>query len=409
MKWILFTTLLAFLPGLLIAQDESKYSINLSGFISYESIFDTRQTVSAREGDVLIFSARVSRDLNGEDVNAQPSFNMFAVHSRLKADVTGPDIFGARSTALLEFDFLGNSDPAIGLVRLRHSIIKLDWGKATVFVGQYWHPMFVTSSFPEVSSWGGGAPLAAFSRNPQIRFDYNLSHSFSAGIIALTQRDFSTTGPVGGTPDYLRNSGIPELNLHLGYQDKGWNLGVVSGYKIIKPRLADLEGQKLDETLGSWHTNAYIRKDWPDFTIKVQGLYGQNMHDFLMMGGYGEFIDSQTNEITYSNWEIVSLWTEWLYRNGNLTYSVFGGYSENLGLADEPGANDMVNFYGRGVDINYTYRVSPRLTLQVEKFQIMGEIMYSAAAYGSTQSNGAVSDTEVADNWRFQLHLKYSF
>lgn len=409
MKYVIFSLLLAFIPGLLIAQDESKYDLNFSGFISYESIFDTRQTVSAREGDVLIFPSRIMDDLNGDDINAQPNFNMFAIHSRLKADVSGPDIFGARSSALLELDFLGNSDPVISLVRLRHSIIKLDWEKASLLFGQYWHPMFVTSSFPEVSSWGGGAPFAAFSRNPQIRFTYDLSDNFTAAFIALTQRDFSTTGPEGGSPDYLRNSAIPELNLYLVYQNNGWNVGTVVGYKVIKPRLSNLNGEKLDETLGSWHTNGYIRKDWSDLTVKIQGLYGQNMHNFLMMGGYGEFIDNQTNEITYKNSETVSFWTEWLYRNGDLTYSVFGGYSENLGFTDMAGSNDSVNFYGRGSDIDYTYRFSPRLTLEVEKFQIMGEIMFSLAAYGSTQPDGTISDTEDANNVRFQLHLKYGF
>lgn len=409
MKYIVITILGSLLPGLLMAQSENTYDIEFSGFFSYESIFDTRQTASAREGEVILFPSPVLEDMSGDDINAQPNFNMFVIHSRFRANVSGPEVFGAESSVLMEVDFVGNTNSLISMTRLRHSIIRLDWENASFLAGQYWHPFFVTSSYPEVSSWGGGAPFAVLSRNPQLRFVYDLTDNLSAGFIVLTQRDFSSPGPLGGSPEYLRNSGIPEMNLHLDYQKEGLNLGAVAGYKVIKPRLADFDGQKLDETLGSWQTTGYIRKDWENVTVKVQGLYGQNMYNFLMMGGYGEFVDSGTNKITYSNQETVSVWTEWLYRRGDLTYSVFGGYSENSGFIDEPNANDAVSFYGRGAGIDHTYRVSPRLTLQVEKFQVMGEIMYSAAAYGSTQPDGTVSGTDVADNMRFQLHLKYSF
>lgn len=419
-KLTLVSVLLLFFPGLLAAQDEERsYSIDFSGFISYESIFDTRQTVAAREGEVLLYPAAVSDDASGDDINAQHNFNMFVLHSRFRANVSGPEVLGAQSGALLEVDFVGNTNSVISMTRLRHSIITLDWERASLLAGQYWHPFFVTSSYPEVSGWGGGLPFAVLSRNPQLRFTYALSDAFSVGITALTQRDFSTDGPLGGSPEYLRNSGMPEMNLQLDYKGGGWNIGAVGGIKTIRPRLTDFDEQKLDETLSSWQSKVYLRKDIADLTLKLSGLYGQNMHNFLMIGGYAEFFNTEINEETnediptdfrgYENRETLSVWTEWLYTSGAITYSVFGGYTENLGFTEEPADGIGINYYGRGSHIGSSYRVAPRLTLQVEEFQIMGEVMYSEAAYGDIQADGTVSNTEAAGNVRLQLHLKYSF
>jgi len=409
MKFLRISVLLVFLPGFLIGQNESKYDVSISGFISSESIFDTRQTVSAREGDVLLFPSPVNEDANGADLNGQSSFNMFAIHSRVRTRVAGPEMLGAQSSALIETDFVGNSNSVMSMMRLRHAILKLEWEKTSIMAGQYWHPMFVASCYPEVAAWGGGIPFAILSRNPQIRFGFELSEKFSGSLIALTQRDFSSPGPAGTSPDYLRNSGLPEYDVHLEYHNSGWKIGMVAGYKEILPRKQDLQGLKLEETLGSWQGNAYIRKDWSNLTAKVQGLYGQNMYNFLMMGGYAEFINNQTNSITYSNNETASIWTEWLYEKGRMTYSVFGGYSKNMGLSQKPEEGIEVNRYGRGNNIDYTYRIAPRITLKVEKFLIMGEVSYNAAAYGTIESDGEVVNTETADNVRAQMHLKYNF
>ena len=79
-------------------QNNSDYKLSISGWISSETIHDTRQVVQAREGDVILYPTRENLDANGEDINATSSFNMFSIHSRFRIKVDGPEIFGAKSS-----------------------------------------------------------------------------------------------------------------------------------------------------------------------------------------------------------------------------------------------------------------------------------------------------------------------
>ena len=255
-------------------QNLNDYKVSISGWVSSETIQDTRQVIQAREGDVILYPAREKLDANGEDINSTASFNMFSIHSRVRLKVSGPEMFGAKTSALIESDFVGTSNDAISLVRLRHAILKLEWEKTTLQAGQYWHPFFVLSSYPQVSGWGGGLPYAILSRNPQVRFTQKLTENISATLTALTDRDFASTGPLGTSSVYMRNSGQPEFDLHVEYKNKGWSTGFVVGRKEIKPRLEDLQGLKMTKTLESYQANVYARKDINNFTAKIQGLYG---------------------------------------------------------------------------------------------------------------------------------------
>ncbi|MDZ7776323.1 MAG: hypothetical protein U5L09_12360 [Bacteroidales bacterium] len=297
--------------------------LSLSGFISSETIYDSRQAVTAREGDVLLFTAPVSNDADRQRPERDCRALICSVSTAGYAPrSSGPEMWGAQSSALVEMDFVGNADPVMSMMRLRHAILKLEWENTSLMAGQYWHPFFVVSTYPEVAGWGGGIPYAILSRNPQIRFGFNLDENLSGSLTALTQRDFASPGPQGTTPDYLRNAALPELNLHMEYNNRGWTLGFVAGYKEIMPRTQDLQGLKMDETLGAMQGNVFLRKDAGNFTAKVQGMYGENMYNFLMMGGYAEFIAPVTNKITYSNYQTGTLWTEWLYTKGSVTYSL---------------------------------------------------------------------------------------
>lgn len=408
MKKIIFILIL--LPVVLQAQDDKLYNVSISGHVSYEMIFDTRQTVTARDGDVMLYPKPIDEDLSGIDINKRSSFNMFAIHSRLRTKVSGPDMFGAKTSALVETDFVGISDIERSSLRLRHAIIKLDWEKSSLMLGKYWHPMFVVKSFPEVSSWGGGLPYAILSRNPQIRFKYKFNDNFSASITALTQSTFSSPGPNGTSPEYLKNSSKPEFDLHLQFSKNGWLLGTVAGVKELRPRLQDANGQAVDETISSAFGSFYARKDWKNFTAKIKGIYGQNIFNFVMLGGYASFQLDNSNKWVYSNYETGSIWTEFIYTHKKFFYGLYAGYTENFGLdTNNFEGMSLVDTYARATNVAYAYRISPRIGYKLNKFLIMGEVLRDVAAYGEPQINGDVINTKEVGNFRIQMHFKYLF
>lgn len=404
--WILF---LLFIPMWLSAQEKSDYEVHIGGFISSESVFDTRQTVSAREGDVLLYPAPVIYDDYGEDMNGNSTFNMFSIHSRLRAKVSGPEMFGAKTSALVETDFVGTSNEIMSMMRLRHAMIKLTWQKSELLLGQYWHPLFIGSAFPEVSTWGGGLPFDILSRSPQIRYTQHFTTHLTGSVTAITQRDFASTGPNGASAEYIRNAAVPEFDITLEYHTKTSEVGVIAGYKTIKPRLYDLDGNVTDLTLGSWQGSVYARKDWGKLTTKIKALYGQNLYNFAMIGGYVEYIDPVTQELSYDNYETLGTWAEFIYNQEHWFYGAFAGYTQNMGVSDFQQEGFEANRYARGTDIDYVYRVAPRVGYKINKFLIMAEVSYDQIAYGDTQDDGIVENTLLADNLRVQLHFRYCF
>ncbi len=106
--------------------------------------------------------------------------------------------------------------------------------------------MFITDCFPGTVSFNTGAPFQPFSRNPQIRLTHK-ADNIKFIITAMSQRDFSSTGPAGGGSQYLRNSTLPEMNLTIQYETKNENgnsflLGAGADYLSLTPRIETLLG-----------------------------------------------------------------------------------------------------------------------------------------------------------------------
>jgi hypothetical protein len=183
-----------------VAQTEVKpaFGITFSGFVKTDLLYDSRQTVNIREGHFLLFPKSALPDKEGRDLNAASSFNMLSIQTRLLGKLTGPDAFGAKTSGLIETEFFGTSDGDINGFRLRHAYVKLNWATTEVLVGQFWHPMFVTESFPETVSFNTGAPFQPFNRSPQVRLTQTLG-GWSLVATALAQRDFPSNGPDGAS------------------------------------------------------------------------------------------------------------------------------------------------------------------------------------------------------------------
>jgi len=164
--------------GSIFAQEKSEnsFGIKLKGYVKTDIIYDSRQTVAVREGHLLLYPAGENLDQNGKDINDVANFNMLAVQTRLMGVISAPDIFGAKTTGIIEAAFFGHSDADVNGFRLRHAFLKLAWENSSLLVGQYWHPMFVTEVFPGTISFNTGMPFQPFSRNPQIKYTYGIKN-----------------------------------------------------------------------------------------------------------------------------------------------------------------------------------------------------------------------------------------
>ncbi len=407
---ILFTFLITVTS---VAQDNKSFGIRFSGFVKTDMFWDSRQTIAAREGHFLLFPANEDLDAEGNDINAKANFNMLSIQTRLRGTITGPDALGAKTSGVIEGAFFGHTNGDINGFRLRHAFVKLNWSKTELLVGQYWHPLFVTSCFPGVVSFNTGAPFQPFSRAPQIRVSQKMGH-FKLILTALSELDFTSTGPQGPGRQYIRNSAIPTLNFRVEYhkvntdENKEFLIGAGINYKTLLPRLVTDSNFKTSETIGSLSETFYLKMKFPKITFKLQGVYAQDPYELLMIGGYGveSITDPMKDYVTYAPVTTASGWLD-VHSNGKKwQLGLLAGYSQNMGAdQDFSGAT-----YQRGANIAYLYRISPRFIYNSGKFRIAPEIEYTVAAYGKTiKANGTVEDTKEIGNLRILFGVYYFF
>ena len=391
----------------LIAQTEKQaFGISFSGFVKTDLFYDSRQSVTIREGHFLLYPQNENLDINSNDINDKSSFNILSIQSRINGKITGPEVMGAKPSAVLEGEFFGTSDADINGFRLRHAFVKLDWEKTSLLVGQTWHPMFIVEMFPGVVSFNTGAPFQPFSRNPQVRFTHSMDKiKFIA--TAASQRDFASNGPEGFSSVYLRNSVVPNLNAQLQYIGENIFSGVGIDYKTITPRISTAKKVKTKESLSSISFTGFAKLSINPITFKLQGVYGSNLADHLMLGGYAiSFSDTISGIEKYTGIKCFSVWGE-ISVGKDIEYAVFAGYTKNLSAED----NIAGSYYGRGTNIGNVFRVSPRVQFTIDKLRISTEFEYTTSAYGTLNNlnKGEVENVKDFSNVRIIGAVYYFF
>jgi len=382
-------------------KDKGGFGIKFIGFVKTDATHDSRQTIAARDGHFLLYPARENPDKNGNDINDVANFNILAIQTRLTGIITAPDVFGAKTTGIIEGAFFGHSNSDLNGFRLRHAFLKLAWEKSSLIIGQYWHPMFVTEVFPGTISFNTGVPFQPFSRNPQIRFTYRINN-FYASVTALTQADFKSTGPLGPSSSYLRNSSMPVMDVTMKYKTKSLVVGAGANYKTLLPRLHDISTSEekyiTDSKISSMSAMGFAKVVINDFVIKSEVIYGENLTDLLMLGGYAvsdTTLDANGFATEYTNIKTMSTWAELSYGKA-LQFGLFAGYTKNLGADD----NIVGTYYVLGQDIASVMRVSPRVQYSVGKIRFALEVEYTAADYGTPDIKGVVKNTTSVANLR---------
>jgi len=426
MKIILTAILILGMQFCLYPQD---FGLKFSGFVKNDFFYDSRQTVTIREGHFLLFPAAKNPDSENNDINARSGFNFLSIQTRLTGNITAPDALGAKVTGMIEADFFGNENASfidVNGFRLRHAFAKLSWTNTELLFGQFWHPFFITSNYSEVLSFNTGVPFQPFSRNPQLRIVHKLGNISLTGALC-SQRDF--TSPGGSV--ILRNSSIPEMNGQIHYEAKnienqtGLLVGAGVGFKMLQPLMSTQKGSAkyvTDEKVSGVSGTGFLKITLPFLTYKIQGVYGQNLFDLTMLGGYAVsgITDTSRNTVEYSTLNNLAVWTE-IITGTDIQAALWAGYSENLGSSDQiavysnqVGGTDATI---RGSDIEYLFRVSPRVVFVSGKYSIGLETEYTTAAYATKDisgklnrdTNGKITDSERISNLRVLLSVILKF
>lgn len=391
------------LMGSLRAQ--SPFALEWHGFVNPHYYADSRSVVGGREDMMLFYPKPIVLDSLGRDINDGWQADMLAITARLGLRVKGPDMLGARTSAYVEGDFTGATNATINNLRLRHAYIQMDWMRSygveippslhhTLIVGQYWYPMVIHEIMPMTNPLNMGAPFHCYARQPQVRYEY-ISHGFNVVAAACWQLDNMSQGLLNGLPAnstlFARHSLVPELNLQLRYLTKHFFFGAAANLKTIQPQVTTAATVlQHTDSYSSFSWSLFGRYNGPGFTVKAQVLLNNSLYEGCSLGGYLMLADS-----SFQDWHFNTVWLDVEKNTGHWRPGLFLGYARNL----DYGNTNFVHCFGRGHDLEYLWRVQPRLTYKtLTGLDFTAEAEYTYAGY----------DKPVG-NLRLSLSMVYSF
>ncbi len=386
---------------------QTPFSLQWHGFVNPHYYADSRSVVGGREDMMLFFPKPVLLAPLGNDINDGWQANMLAITARLGLRVNGPDMLGAKTCGYIEGDFTGSTNATINDLRLRHAYLRLDWlrdqgeaGKSlehTLLVGQYWYPMVIHEIMPMTNPLNMGAPFHCYARQPQVRYEY-IRHGCEFVAVASWQLDNMSQGLLNGVPTsstlFARHSLVPELNAQLRYYTKHLFLGTAVNLKTIQPMVQTVATaeQPSTELYSSFSWSLFGKAQIGPVTVKAQTLLNNSLYEGCSLGGYLMLADS-----TFHDWHFNTVWVDVEKTTGHWRPGLFMGYAKNLDFGRHKYA---LHIFGRGHDIDYLWRLQPRLTYTtMQGLSFIAEAEYTYAAYPD----------DPVGNLRLSLSIVYAF
>ena len=412
--------------NILHAQDSSKVSVRLYGFVRNYFNFDSRQTYTVVGGEYnMIPYDEKWNENHSEDLNAAPHAQLQALTSRFGINVSGPVVLGWASDGKIEGDF-GGFGSNNSVLRLRLAYVRLSKGATELLCGQAWHPLS-GDIMPDVLGMAAGAPFRPHSRTPQLRATRYWG-SFGVTVSLLYQLQYMNNGPASpsnpasvASVDFAHNALWPEAFVGVSLRRDGFfgQMGVDA--QIIRPRTHALIGavtKSVDETVESLTPTLYAQYEHNKLSIKFRTLLAQNTSHLNQLVGYGV-----AGVNADGSWRYVPLRSTISYLNAaygrKYRFNLFVGYMKNLGagedLWDYSGAGDY-HIYMKGggefVRLNSVYRIAPSISYNVKSFNLGLEYEWTAATYGDLATDGSIVNNgnlhQVA-NHRLCALVKYNF
>ena len=402
------------------AQENTKPSVKLYGFIRNYMDFDTRENLSSNSDQFNMIPKDENRNDYGDDLNQRADIHLLSITTRLGLNITGPEFLGAKTSAKIESDFAGFGTSNT-VLRIRQAWAKMEWEKHSLLVGQAWHPM-MGDMMPDVFSLATGAPFTPFSRTPQARYDYKAG-KMTLTATALYQLQYLSYGPNANdltssttSFEYARKAIIPELYFQAMYKNGGFMAGAGVDILTLKPRteFVDDNGVKVqsDELLHSFSPTLFASYKNGNWGIKGRVTYAQNASHLNMLSGYGVTKVKYNHEVEYGNLSSITSWIDVTYKQklekGTLTWCLFGGYGKNLGC-DKDFVNSKMMYVRGFKNLDSYWRVAPSVLYTHNAMQVGIEYEPTTAGYGTMKADGSVDKERSVTNHRVCLMMKYNF
>jgi hypothetical protein len=407
-------------PAAAPVSTEKEWDISWYGFIRTDYIWDTRKSAQVREYNLNLYPLDEVLDVNGADLNDTGASNFLSVVSRLGTKVKGPNVWGAKISGTLEGDFFGNTESSIGLLRLRHAYVNMDWSKTSLTMGQTWYPTFIPEVFPGVANFSTGILFNPFGWASQVRLKQNFTKEFSGAITAYKEREFTTQTATGGTQNSASiNSSIPTIHGQLQFKNKNWIAGIGAEYKPLQPlteyNVTSTTKAVSKETVNTTSFVGYLKYSNDKFHIKAYGITGENMANLVMLGGFTGYSTTGQAE-QYEGNKTTAYWIDIASNNKKTAPGLFFGMTTNDGTSRILAAGETAKYYIRGVSgsrvVEQVMRIAGRVDFKQNKFRVTPEIEYTGATWGDLNSNGnGTADLNKKDvsNMRFMVSCAYSF
>ena len=372
-------------PAGLSAQETASH-LKAYGFIRNYAFVDSRATKSLSE-DMFFFLPLDEKIVNGQDVNAVPSFNYQAITTRLGLDLVGYQFGGTKINGKIEADFYCmNSSGNTGILRMRQAYVDLLWDNVggdgldySLRIGQGWHPL--AADMAHTIALETGAPFSPFNRSAQIMFGATFNKKFTLNAGLLQQLQYRSSGPDGGSNAYQRHA-MPELYAGVSFASGGFLGRAGVSVLSIRPHYGyNADGKPYDEWLTTFNPFVYLQYTSGAFQVKAKSVLAQAGEHMQLNSGYavsGTKADGISNEYVPINSSVSFLSAQY-----GKKWQVLGmvGYQKNLGTLKE--ITGPVYFSGNGFqNINQMFRVSPTVAYNLGKMQFALEYNFTAVEYG---------------------------
>ncbi|MBC8346979.1 MAG: hypothetical protein H8E56_12065 [Candidatus Marinimicrobia bacterium] len=349
----------------------------IGGYIKFDLFYNSRQIVAAREGHYYLYPQPISSDEDGIDQNIDPFFNMANFQSRVWLKLKSESIIGALVTGKLEADFFGASSGLENVFRLRHAFIKMSWTQIEILFGQYWSPLFTIDVFPQVVNFNTGVPFQPFARFPQVSLKWKMTESLRLEGAVTMQRD--AFQEISGR-EVQQRSGLPGTHFHSIWEQNKFLVGAGGYSKALRP-------EKGGDIFFADSYTIYSKWNVGHFNVRCKYIFGNNLSDHIMLGGYVEIENNDLEEINYYPTMLQSSWMDIEYIYSNVTLGLFTGYTENNGIDYEVRADDVEVFKARSPNILYVFRISPRIVWKMNSIRFALEYDRTEALYTSEYTN----------------------